>query len=364
VATYNHPCCLTCAHTAEPDGTLTFFNTFLLLAPSVIIWGSGTAIGELPPYFITRAARQAGKRATDFEEELADARAGTDIVSRLKVWTIDFTERHGFVGILLLASWPNAAFDMCGMACGWLEMPLWTFLGATLIGKGFVKVTLQTCVCITLFGKGFWAGLLALLPDVAAPAFVCAKAEVPSGVACTLRSVLEGGREKMMSKFSQQRRMLPAELLGKGHAVLTEPMLLDKYCQVRSVCGTKAKSILATDAAYSNTAKAAEMAAVAKRAFAATDTDGDGKIILGEIEAMVGLSDGKLSLASLDPGTGGVLSLGNLWGMFIAGLVLFFVYSIVEQVALATQAEADSAELDALEAALKKTSDTSKKKTQ
>ena len=44
----------------------------------------------------------------------------------------------------------NAAFDMCGMACGWLEMPFWTFLGATVLGKGFTKVTIQCMVCITV----------------------------------------------------------------------------------------------------------------------------------------------------------------------------------------------------------------------
>ena len=29
-----------------------------------------------------------------------------------------FIRERGFVGILLLASWPNAAFDLCGMCCG------------------------------------------------------------------------------------------------------------------------------------------------------------------------------------------------------------------------------------------------------
>ena len=38
-----------------------------------------------------------------------------------------------------------------------------------------------------------------------------------------------------------------------------------------------------------------------------------------ELEAAVGLSDGKLSLASIDPCTGGLLSVGNLWNAFIAG---------------------------------------------
>ena len=66
------------------------------------------------------------------------------------MYTIEFTEKHGFFGVYLLASWPNAAFDMCGMACGWLEMPFWTFLGATVLGKGFTKVTIQCMVCITV----------------------------------------------------------------------------------------------------------------------------------------------------------------------------------------------------------------------
>ena len=44
------------------------------------------------------------------------------------------------------------------------------------------------------------------------------------------------------------------------------------------------------------------------------------------------LSDGKLSLASLDPGASGLLSAGNLWNGFIVALILFFIWSIVEQV--------------------------------
>ena len=68
-------------------------------------------------------------------------------------------------GIFLLASWPNAAFDMCGMACGWLEMPFWTFFGATLLGKGVVKVTFQTLGCIVVFRPETWKSFLALLPQ-------------------------------------------------------------------------------------------------------------------------------------------------------------------------------------------------------
>ena len=46
-ATYNHPCALGCDASTSSDGTDTFFNTFMLLFPSIVLWGSGTAIGEL-----------------------------------------------------------------------------------------------------------------------------------------------------------------------------------------------------------------------------------------------------------------------------------------------------------------------------
>ena len=48
--------------------------------------------------------------------------------------------RHGFWGIFLLAAWPNALFDLCGICCGHFLMPFWQFFGATLAGKAIVKV--------------------------------------------------------------------------------------------------------------------------------------------------------------------------------------------------------------------------------
>ena len=48
--------------------------------------------------------------------------------------------RHGFWGIFLLAAWPNALFDLCGICCGHFLMPFWQFFGATLMGKALVKV--------------------------------------------------------------------------------------------------------------------------------------------------------------------------------------------------------------------------------
>ena len=56
-----------------------------------------------------------------------------------------------------------------------------------------------------------------------------------------------------------------------------------------------------------------------------------------ELQAAVSATDGKISLGSLDPGEGKYFTPGNLWNAFIAGLVLFFVVSIVEQMAKSKQ---------------------------
>ena len=50
--------------------------------------------------------------------------------------------RHGFWGIFLLAAWPNALFDLCGICCGHFLMPFWQFFGATFCGKALIKVPL------------------------------------------------------------------------------------------------------------------------------------------------------------------------------------------------------------------------------
>ena len=50
---------------------------------------------------------------------------------RQEVFMVDFLKEHGFVGVLLMASYPNALFDMCGLCCGHFMMPMHQFLIAT-----------------------------------------------------------------------------------------------------------------------------------------------------------------------------------------------------------------------------------------
>lgn len=76
------------------------------------LWGAGTALGELPPYFMARAARLSGhdpEDAEDFQEfeELQKKRELGEKLSsfeKLKLGMERIVERVGFFGILACAS--------------------------------------------------------------------------------------------------------------------------------------------------------------------------------------------------------------------------------------------------------------------
>ena len=149
-----------------------FLQIFLKALPAAILWGAGTAIGEVPPYLLSYQAAKAGKRNVEAEKMLGiesqsppvSSKSSKTLLGRLmamidafiqgmKNWMLHFIENHGFWGIFLLAAYPNAAFDLCGICCGHFMMPFWKFFGATLLGKGFVKVSGQTAFFIAVFRK-------------------------------------------------------------------------------------------------------------------------------------------------------------------------------------------------------------------
>jgi membrane protein YqaA with SNARE-associated domain len=114
----------------------------------------GTAIGEIPPYWVTRSARlagiEAGVKSENISDELEDEYSEYDIINRIKNWMIDFLNNYGFQGILLMASFPNLLFDVCGVCCGHYLMPFWTFFGATFIGKAVIRNTYQSLIYVLL----------------------------------------------------------------------------------------------------------------------------------------------------------------------------------------------------------------------
>jgi hypothetical protein len=167
-------------------GGVGFWSTLLKVLPTAVLWGVGTAAGEIPPYLVSYHAARAGKRSAEVEAMLRPAgggKGGADTVdsgsgpaaaarrlaAAAREWTLRVVERHGFWGVLLLAAWPNAAFDLCGICCGTFLMPFWSFFGATLLGKGLLKVSGQAALLVALFRRASRERLFAAL-EAAAPA--------------------------------------------------------------------------------------------------------------------------------------------------------------------------------------------------
>ncbi|CAK8539157.1 unnamed protein product [Lathyrus sativus] len=112
-----------------------------------VLWGLGTAIGELPPYFISRAARLSGSKVDGMEELDSDDKG---VLNQIKCWFLSHTQHLNFFTILVLASVPNPLFDLAGIMCGQFGVPFWNFFLATLIGKAIIKTHIQTVFIISV----------------------------------------------------------------------------------------------------------------------------------------------------------------------------------------------------------------------
>ena len=113
---------------AEADD---FQSAFVNCLAPVLLWGIGTAVGELPPFY-------AGPQIT------ASVPRIKALVERAK----GSIERYGMGAIFLLACYPNLTFDAAGMAAGAIGMPTYEFLTATICGKAFVKAPAQSAFII------------------------------------------------------------------------------------------------------------------------------------------------------------------------------------------------------------------------
>lgn len=313
---YHHPCRLDCSTTFGPkdDSTVTVLRLWALVALPCMLWGFGTAMGEIPPYTVAKMARTSGKTATEYESEIDESKDKTDPFSRMKIWTIQFTEKHGFVGVFLLAAWPNAAFDMCGMCCGYLMMPFWTFFLATALGKGVVKVNGQAIVFVNLFGSNFFQILIGFIGRVNG---VVTKL---TGNDMELSNLVAQGRDKILHKFELQSRVFPEKLLG----------------------GKSALGLADLQGLYLKYDPAGEKAA---RVLRSLDRNGDGKVDLTEFRRAASRTDKMVSLGSLDPGEGAHI-LSMMWEGFIVLLIGYFLLSIVKQAAMAKQQEIDDAKVE------------------
>lgn len=138
---------------------ITFWSLLKVIGIEGILWGFGTALGELPPYIIAKQARKAGKTA----EELAELEEETGWLYRVKIKVFKYVEKHAFITVILLASVPNPLFDLAGLTCGHLLVPFTTFLSATIIGKALIKVNLQIVGLIVVGSPLFMERMLRVM---------------------------------------------------------------------------------------------------------------------------------------------------------------------------------------------------------
>jgi hypothetical protein len=167
------------------------------------MWGAGTALGELPPYFMARTGRVCTKCAytvcitarlsgeeSDNEEyreflqflaaqedqsegkpvsavvgcvrtACAGSMGSRQVTSRTTGYQCWFL-RHSALRFgacsccatdLYTKQIPNPLFDLAGITCGHFGVPFWTFMSATLIGKAVIKMHIQVsrsgnlCAC-------------------------------------------------------------------------------------------------------------------------------------------------------------------------------------------------------------------------
>jgi len=164
-----YPTEILCPNESDPS-SVNILSIMSKVRLEAVMWGAGTAIGELPPYFMARAARLSGEEDPDNEdlEELEEliASEDTSIFTKAKKAVPKIVEKVGFFGILAFASIPNPLFDLAGITCGHCLVPFWTFFGATLIGKSIIKMHIQQTFVILCFSKAYVEKVLETLGTI------------------------------------------------------------------------------------------------------------------------------------------------------------------------------------------------------
>lgn len=146
----------------EGEPTIGILDIYYALALEAFLWGFGTAIGELPPYFVARAASLAGETHEELESQ-------EGIFKKVKDFIEPILKNHAFIVVTLCASIPNPFFDLAGLTCGHFGIAFWTFFGATVIGKAIVKVSIQSFVVIIMFSNHIIEKVIEIVASIYPP---------------------------------------------------------------------------------------------------------------------------------------------------------------------------------------------------
>merc|ERR1719203_2311869 len=79
---------------SEAQSTVSFWGLFVKVFWPCFLWGSGTAIGEIPPYAVSLARVRAGKQSefSEMQQELKSEDSFA-VFTRMKLWMISFLEK-------------------------------------------------------------------------------------------------------------------------------------------------------------------------------------------------------------------------------------------------------------------------------
>lgn len=203
------------------------------------LWGAGTALGELPPYFMAKAARLSGNTTEEPEnilelEKLQKRKQKGEklnLFDKGKLMMEDIVERVGFFGILLCASIPNPLFDLAGITCGHFLVPFWKFFGATLIGKAIIKMHIQKIFVIISFNENLvdkFIDLLAFIP------FIGVRLQTP------FKAFFEGQKQRL---HRNTQKLSPSSSKGNLLASVFEYFVFAMICYfIISIVNTFAQS--------------------------------------------------------------------------------------------------------------------------
>jgi vacuole membrane protein 1 len=116
---------------------------FIKVLPPTILWGFGSSLGEIPPYYLAKMAND-----KKFVSNYA-------IIQKYYDQVLYFIDKYGFATIFILACWPNITFDMCGMASGYCGISITNFLLAAFMGKGLVKAPIEAYAILFVYDEDY-----------------------------------------------------------------------------------------------------------------------------------------------------------------------------------------------------------------
>ena len=122
----------------------------------VILWGIGTALGELPPFLLAKHYNESNKKK---ELDESESNEMNDTIRLINTYENNLIfkkltrclKKYSTLSIILFSSWPNITFDMCGLMCGYYNFELYQFLLPTLLGKSLIKAPIQAFMVLYIY---------------------------------------------------------------------------------------------------------------------------------------------------------------------------------------------------------------------